>query len=295
MYVITGATGNTGKRITLALLKAGKKVRIIGRDVEKAKQLTESGAELFIGDTSDVELLAKAFSGATAVYAMIPFDPVSNDYTAHQDNHSKAIAMALKSCMVPYVVTLSSQGAQFSEKSGVVLGLHNMEEAFNAIEELNTLHLRPSYFMENTLAMTAMVKDAGILGTPLIGDLSINTISVEDIADYAIKRLLALDFIGNNFQDLLGSRSVTFNEIAKVLGTAIGKPDLKYVQFSYEDFKKNMTEIVGLSANMADMLNDYFRILNDGKLADIRRDDTSTTATSIEGFSNTFKQVYQLT
>lgn len=74
MYVIAGATGNTGKPIVLSLLEAGKKVRIISRDAKKAKELIDKGAELFIGDTSDAELLKKAFNGATAVYAMIPMD-----------------------------------------------------------------------------------------------------------------------------------------------------------------------------------------------------------------------------
>ncbi len=55
MYVITGATGNTGKPITLALLEAGKKVRIISRSAEKAKELTDKGAELFVGETSNAD------------------------------------------------------------------------------------------------------------------------------------------------------------------------------------------------------------------------------------------------
>jgi len=44
MYVISGATGNTGKVIASTLLEAGKKVRIIARNVEKAKELTDKGA-----------------------------------------------------------------------------------------------------------------------------------------------------------------------------------------------------------------------------------------------------------
>ena len=61
MYVITGATGNTGKVIASTLLEAGKQVRIVSRDAEKAKELTNKGAELFQGRSDDVELLKKAF------------------------------------------------------------------------------------------------------------------------------------------------------------------------------------------------------------------------------------------
>ena len=105
MYVITGATGNTGKPIALSLLKAGKKVRIISRNAEKAKELTDQGAELFMGDTSDAELLKKAFNGATAVYAMIPLAWQAENYTDHQVPHAKAIAEALEFCKVKYVVS----------------------------------------------------------------------------------------------------------------------------------------------------------------------------------------------
>ena len=53
MYVVTGATGNTGKPIAMALLEAGKQVKIISRNAEKAKELTDKGAELFLGSTDD--------------------------------------------------------------------------------------------------------------------------------------------------------------------------------------------------------------------------------------------------
>jgi uncharacterized protein YbjT (DUF2867 family) len=101
MYAITGATGNTGKPISLALLRAGKKVRIISRDPVKAKELTDKGAELFVGDVSNVEILKKAFTGATAVYAMVPINWQTKDYTAHPQNacwHSISKATMCKTC-----------------------------------------------------------------------------------------------------------------------------------------------------------------------------------------------------
>ncbi len=88
MYVITGATGNTGKVIASTLLEAGKQVRIVARDAKKAKELTDKGAELFKGSTDDVDLLKKVFDGATAVYAMLPMSMQAEDYTAFQMEHA---------------------------------------------------------------------------------------------------------------------------------------------------------------------------------------------------------------
>lgn len=295
MYVITGATGNTGKPIALSLLEAGKKVRIISRNAEKAKELTDKGAELFIGDTSDAEFLKKAFNGATAVYAMIPMEWQAQNYTEYQLKHIHAIAEALKSCAVKYVVALSSQGAHLESNSGVVLGLHKMENTFNSIEGLNTLHLRPTYFMENTLGMVGMVKQAGIMGSPIKPDLSFPVIATKDIANYAAKRLMALDFTGHNVQNLLGAREITYPELAKVYGSAVGKSDLNYIEFSSADFKNAMVNQMGSSESVADNLNDFIKAMNEGKvMATAKRDTESTTPTTIEEFAHTFNYVYNM-
>ncbi len=293
MYVITGATGNTGKGITARLLEAGKEVRIISRDAEKTKELTDKGAELFQGNTDDVELLKKAFEGATAVYAMLPFDMQAEDYTAFQQKHSSAIAEAMEACKVKYVVSLSSQGAHLESGSGVVLGLHKMEQLFDRIEGLNTLHLRPSYFMENTLAMVGLIKEAGIMGSPIKGDLSMPVIATKDIANHAAKRLLALDFKGHNFQDLLGARNVTYSEIAKVYGASIDKPDLNYVEFPYEDFKSAFMGM-GASESVADNMNEFIERVNTGEVFISQRNIENTTSTTIEEFALTFSYVYNI-
>ena len=293
MYVITGATGNTGKIIASTLLDAGKQVRIIARDSEKAKDLTAKGAQLFQGSTNDVELLKKAFAGVNTVYAIIPTNMQAADYTAFQMEHVNAIAEAIEACNVKNVVALSSQGAHISGGSGIILGLHNMEERFSQIEGLNTLNLRPCYFMENTLGMVSLIKDAGIMGTPIKADLSFPIIATKDIADYAAKRLLALDFEGNNYQDLLGARNVTYAEIAKVYGKAIGKPDLNYVQFPYEDFKGAFMGM-GASESVADKMNEFLVRVNAGEIFIAERNAESTNPTTIEEFSQTFSYIYNM-
>ncbi len=293
MYVVTGATGNTGKVIALNLLEAGKEVRIISRDAEKAKELTERGAELFLGSTDDAEFLKKAFNGATAVYAMLPMEWQADDYTAFQLKHATAIAEALDFCNVKYVVSLSSQGAHLENNSGVVLGLHKMEQLFDKIEGLNRLHLRPSYFMENTLGMVGLVKEAGIMGSPIKGDLSMPVIATKDIANYAAKRLLALDFDGKNIQDLLGARDVTYKEIASVYGASIGKPDLNYVEFSPKDFKEAFMGM-GASESVADKMNEFFERVNNGEVVIVERNAENTTPTTIEEFAHTFSYVYNM-
>jgi len=71
MYVVLGATGNTGSVLAKSLLKPGEKVRVVGRDAGKLAQLTQLGAESVTADAADVTALTKAFDGATAAYVLL--------------------------------------------------------------------------------------------------------------------------------------------------------------------------------------------------------------------------------
>jgi uncharacterized protein YbjT (DUF2867 family) len=253
----------------------------------------DKGAVLFQGSTDDMELLNRAFDGATAVYAMLPMDMQAEDYTAYQMRNAKAIAEAMEANKVKYVVSLSSQGAHLKSGSGVIMGLHGMELMFDKIEGLNTLHLRPCYFMENTLVMVGLIKQAGIMGSPINGALSFPVIATRDIANYAAERLLSLDFEGNSYQDLLGARNITYSEMAAVFGAAIGKPDLNYVDFSYKDFKGAFMGM-GALESVADNMNEFIARVNAGEIFIAERNEANTTPTSIEEFAHTFSYVYNM-
>ena len=293
-YVITGATGNTGKPITLGLLEKGHKVRIISRSAEKAKELTDKGAELFPGDTCDRELLINAFTGADAVYAMLPFDAAAPDYTASQVQHATVIADAIKATGVKNLVMLSSVGAHLPEGAGVVQGLQKAEVIFNTIDGLNALYLRAGYFMENTLMQAGAIKFMGAMGSPVLGDLKIPMVATRDIAAAALGYLLDLSFTGKNVGYVLGQRDVSYNEIAGIYGKVIGKPDLKYYTGTYEEGKQAMLQM-GMGESVVNKLIEFIRAMNEGHaLGDAKRTPANTTPTSIEDFANIFKMIYNM-
>ena len=45
MITVMGATGNTGRKVADTLLKAGEKVRVLGRSRAKLAPLEKAGAE----------------------------------------------------------------------------------------------------------------------------------------------------------------------------------------------------------------------------------------------------------
>jgi len=127
MYVITGATGQTGNVVAKTLLSKGEKVRVIGRTPERLKALAAEGAEPFAADLTDAAGVAKAFVDAKAVYVMMPPNLTSPDFRSFQDRVTDAIGAALRSAGVTHAVTLSSIGADKPDKTGPVVRLHYLE------------------------------------------------------------------------------------------------------------------------------------------------------------------------
>src|SRR5580693_6447316 len=241
-YVILGATGNTGSIIADFLLSKGKKVRVVGRDAGRLQGFVHKGAEAFTADLSDAAALTKAFSGAGAAYLMLP--PITS--REDQERESDAIAKAAKDSGLRNAVHLSSFGAHVPQGTGPVTGLHTSEQKLNAVGGLNVLHLRAGYFMENNLAAIDMIRGMGIFGHVLLPDLKLPMIATRDIGNYAGPRLLNLDFSGKQTRELLGERDLSMAEATAVIARGIGKPELRYEQFRYDQVQQ-VLEQMGMS------------------------------------------------
>ncbi len=284
MIVITGATGNTGKPATEALLAKGEKIRVIGRDASKLQPFVQKGAEAFVGTVEDPALLRKAFQGAQAAYVMIPPDMQTNDYRAYQEKIVAAYAAAIADAKVPYVVTLSSIGADLPEKSGPILGPRSLETKLNAINGLNVLHLRPGGFMENLFMSVQPLRTMGMLPGPLPGDAMQAMIAARDIGAYAAERLHARDFSGSSLQELHGQRDISMKEVAAIVGHAIGKPKLGYMQVPFMMLEPALVQ-TGLPKSTVALMIEMWKSINSGTLKPHEpRNAKNTTPTSIETF-----------
>ncbi|HEY1465280.1 MAG TPA: NAD(P)H-binding protein [Terriglobales bacterium] len=284
MYVIIGATGNTGSVIASKLLTNGKKVRVVGRSAEHLASLTSKGAEAFVANATDKNAITKAFAGAKAVYLMLPPDPATKDYFAYTNQLIDAYASAIEQNGVKYAVVLSSIGADKPSKTGPILGMRNLEQRLNKISSLNALYLRAAYFMENTLGQTDAIALMGYTAGPLNPDLKFPIIATRDIGDFAAGALERLDFTGHQVQDLFGQRDLTYREIATIIGNAMGKPDLKYVQLTSEQFRGVLRQI-GMSEETARLLVEMTESMNSGHIAAVEpRSARNSTPTSYETF-----------
>jgi uncharacterized protein YbjT (DUF2867 family) len=282
IYVILGATGNTGSIVANFLLSKGKKVRVVGRDSGRLQPYVDKGAEAVTATVSDATALTKAFSGARAAYLMLP--PAKS--REEQERESDGITKAVKDSALRYAVHLSSYGAQVAEGAGPVSGLHSSEQKLNAIDGLNVLHLRAAYFMENNLAAVGMIHHMGIFGNALLPDLKIPMAATRDVGEYAGQRLLHLDFSGKQTRELLGERDLSMTEVTAVIARGIGKPGLRYEQFPYDQVQQALTQL-GVPPEGAAMYIEMYKAINAGVLIPLEsRSQENTTPTSIEQFVN---------
>ncbi|MBL0175627.1 MAG: NAD(P)H-binding protein [Ignavibacteria bacterium] len=293
MFVITGATGRVGGQTATMLLKAGKKVRAVVRHPEKAARLAELGAELAVGDMHDAAFLGTAFAGADAVLVMIPGDYLAVDFAAHQDDIGIAVTTAITSSGVKNVVNISSCGGHTEEMTGVVAGLARQEARLNALDGVNVLHLRPTYFMENTMGSIGMIKSMGIMGSAIAADKPMALIAVKDIAQIAFEKMVTFTTRGKVVLPLLGPKHYTMAEFTAVLGAAIGKPELPYVQFPPADTIGAMMGM-GLSESAARGMVTLMEGINAGVFDHETRDADSSTPTTAEEFATMFAQVFQV-
>jgi uncharacterized protein YbjT (DUF2867 family) len=284
MYAIIGASGNTGSVTAGKLLAHGEKVRVIGRDPVRLQSLVKKGAEAVAADVGDAAALTKAFSGAKAVYLMIPPNISIPNVRQDQERVSDSLAAAVQNSHVEYAVVLSSYGADKPDKTGPVVGLHNLEQKLNGVAGLKAVYLRAGYFMENLMPQVGVIKNFGVVGGPLRSDLKIPMIATRDIGAAAAEALLKLDFSGKQTRELQGQRDVTYQEVASVIGKAIGIAGLGYMQLGPAQLKPALTQM-GMSANMADLLLEMCEALNSGYMAALEpRSAQNTTPTSIETF-----------
>lgn len=292
-YVITGGAGNISLPLSLALLRAGHQVTVIGRNAANLTTLTNAGATAAIGSVTDAGFLATAFAGADAVYTMVP--PMHNptNWKAEIAAVGKNYADAIRTSGAKYVVNLSSVGAHLPDGVGPVSGLYAVEQYLNALDNVNILHLRPPYFFNNLLANVGMIKNMGIIGSSFaIGESKFPIVSPADIAEVAAEALLALDFTGRSVR-YLASDEVSTDRIASELGKAIGKPELQWTLFTNEQALGGMIQ-AGLPEEVAKNYAEMNQSLHNGSMTEdyfVNR-PAALGKVTLEDFAQTFAKVY---
>lgn len=222
MFVITGATGHVGSVAAETLLKAGKKVRIVVRNAQRAEALKALGAEVFEADLTDQAALGRAVQGASGVFLISPPDVKARDFIAERKRLTGAQVETLRAAGVPHVVLLSSTGAQQPAGTGPILSVHNAEQQLRA-SGIPSTFVRPGFFFENWAAVLPVVKADGVLPSFLKADKPIPSVGTRDIGKVVAQALLDGPR-GVRVIELSGPTDVSPNDVASTLSRILGKP-----------------------------------------------------------------------
>jgi uncharacterized protein YbjT (DUF2867 family) len=247
--VLTGSLGHIGKPLTRKLVALGHSVTVISSNAGRQTDIESMGANAAIGTMQDTAFLADTFRGANAVFLMEAirpqsfFDPtfnIINTYTEIATSYKEAVVQS----GVNNVIHLSSIGAHTAEGNGVLCMHHYAERILNELpSDVSIKFMRPVGFYTNLFRSLQTVTEQGAFISNYGGDKKEPWVSPLDIAD-AIAEEMQKPFIGRTVR-YLASDEVSPNEIAKVLGDAIGKPDLKWLAISDGELLNRM-----LSAGM---------------------------------------------
>jgi uncharacterized protein YbjT (DUF2867 family) len=285
MLVLIGANGNITSRVARTLLNKGKPVRVIGRNAAALAALERLGAQTAIGDGRDAGFLTHAFDGAQALYVMTPTAYDAADLRHSQAQFGSAVTAAIARSGVRRVVNLSSVGAELASGTGPIVGLHEQEQRLNALAGLDLLHLRPGYFMENHLQAAGTISALGVYPSLERSDVAVPMIATPDIAAVVARELV--DAGTRGVLHLHAPHHYTFQQVASVLGRAIGRPDLMHVQARPAQARASMLE-AGFSTDAAAQMEELARWLSAGPHA-LLPGPVETTPTTLEDFAPRFR------
>ena len=289
--VITGSLGHISKPLADCLLQNEHLVTIVSSNPEKQTAIERLGAQAAIGSIEDVDFLKTVFAGADVVYCMEPqinffASPVDTKtyWTDIAENYVEAILRS----GVKKVVHLSSVGAHTDNGNGMLASHYSVEQIFNQLSgNVSVKFIRPVGFYYNMFAFIHSIKAQGAIIQNYGGNEKEPWVSPWDIAE-VIAEEIEKPFEGRTVR-YVASDEVSPNEVADILGKAIGKPDLKWRIISDEQFlngllaagvmpdaAKGLTEMnAGRQSHLYDDFNQNKPIFGKVKLTDFAKEFAS--------------------
>ena len=214
--LVTGATGKTGRIVTLELLKMGHPVRaLVHRHDSRSEWLKAQGAEIAIAEMSDVERIAEALRDVQRAYYCPPFDP-------YMIQGAAAFVVAAGASQLEHVVSLTQWLASPSHPAHPTRQLWLADRLLAMNPGIGHTIVQPGYFAENYLALTGLAANFGVLPW-VYGDSRNAPPSNEDIARVAVSALLSpARHAGKRYRptgpELLGAQ-----DMASAIGAVVGR------------------------------------------------------------------------
>lgn len=295
--VLTGSLGNIGKPLVIELVQKGHAVTVISSKNDRKLDIEALGAKAAIGTMQDVSFLTQTFNGADIVYLMESWEGMGSifdkdaDFVAAFKKIGNNYKQAVEQTGVLKIVHLSSIGAHTNKGTGS-LYLHNtVETILNELPDTVSIKfMRPVGFFNNIFRYMQTIKTQGKIIQSYGGDKKEPWVSPLDIAT-AIAEEMEKPFEGRRVR-YLASDEVSPNEIAKIIGEAIGKSDLEWSVISDDETLGNMLA-VGINDWIANGFVQMQAAQRDGSLyADYYLNKPVLGKVKLQDFAQDFAKVY---
>lgn len=285
---IAGATGRTGGAAIDELLKMGKLVRAYVRsDDQRAAVLRQRGADIAIGDFTNIDDIRTAMDGIGSAYFLHPIAPGIISAAAY-------FAQAAKEAGVTAIVNMSQISAR-RESSSHAAQDHWISERVFDWSDVATTHLRPTFFAD-WLVYPHFAKE--IWATKKIefpfGNGRHAPISTDDQGHVIAHILANPDGHEGKVYTLHGPVEMNHTEIASVMSNVLGTK-IEYVPASIAEFKEKMERLYKFPAflvqHLVEVAQDYQKGIFSGT-NDVVEKFTGTPALSVQAFIEKYRTAF---
>lgn len=225
MIVITAPTGQIGHQVLDTLLARQADVRVIVRDPLRLPATVRERVELVPGSHQDPQVIDRAFTGADAVFWLVPADFTEPDPLTRYVRFSRAACEAFGTHGVRRVVGVSALGRDtpLADRAGLVTASLAMDDAI-ARTGVSYRALALPGFMDNALRHLADIRDRGVFSWPTSADVTLPTCATRDIAAVAAELLLDGDWTGVGSVPVLGPEDLSHDDEARIMSEVLGRP-----------------------------------------------------------------------
>jgi uncharacterized protein YbjT (DUF2867 family) len=209
--LVTGAPGNVGTEVVIALKQMNADFRVAAFNAERAKQVLGDDIDIVHFDFLNSATYERTFKGIERMFLVRP---------PQLANVEKEIAPAIHAAIdagVKHIVFLSLQGVENNR----IVPHYKIEQLLRDSQATYTF-LRASFFMQN-LSTTHQkeIREADEIRIP-VGNARTSFIDTRDIASVAAQ-ILTASGDENAIYTLTGAEALTYAEVADIISDVLGR------------------------------------------------------------------------